>query len=635
MSQEFRKRLASGEINPEKLAKMTSQKRREYFSSFLGEENAKNVNTLFERKLLGKRRWDAMLKWAKEVSGVKEPVRRDLISRIEKMRTEKNGDMLSPKEENAFLQDLASSKIGVDVTLDEAKEISKLSRNIEEAKSKDLTKEENRIEYGNRILEMYDYLEEIKPGRTPLEHAINIANVPRALMATFDLSAPLRQGFGMIGRKEFYKSLAPMFKMAFSEKAFRNLQADIVTRETYDNMKKSGLRLTGLGDKLTEREEAFMTTLLDKVPGIRASERGYTGFLTKLRADAFDNLIRKAEFAGEDVRPGSRASKEIASFINDFTGAGRVLNRMTDNSKTVPILNATFFSPRLIASRVQMLNPAMYVNPKMSPTARRERWKGLIAMLGASSTALYLAKLNGANVETDPRSSDFGKFKIGDTRFDTTAGIGAYMTLLARIYSGQTKSTTTEIVNDLSPDAIQGSRYDAFLKFFRNKLSPTASFVADAMAGENAIGEPFTVQKGLVDRAYPLIIQEVIDTYQENPSLATPVFLASLFGISASTYNLDKNWQNNPGKELTQLREKIGEDEFMKANQEYNENVSRKVERILDDQRYKDLDEEGKARVMRKVKEQEKQKIFKKYKFKYKKEPVKKEVSKVEEALVK
>ena len=46
--EEFKTRLRSGEITPEKLAEMDSAQRHGYFASFLGEINAKQVNALSE-----------------------------------------------------------------------------------------------------------------------------------------------------------------------------------------------------------------------------------------------------------------------------------------------------------------------------------------------------------------------------------------------------------------------------------------------------------------------------------------------------------------------------------------------------------------------------------------------------------
>jgi hypothetical protein len=631
-AEEFKKKLKSGEIKPEKLAKMTSKQRRDYFTGFLGEENAKNVNALFERKLLAKRRWDAMIKWAKETTGIKEPIRRDLVTKIERMRTSKDGNLLSPKEEEDFLQDLASSKLGVDVTLDEAKKITELSEEISKAKEAagDFTDTKTRVEYGNKLIDMYDYVSELKPGKGFIDQATNIANVPRALMATFDLSAPFRQGFGMVTRKQFWKNLKPMFKAAFSEKGFREIQADIISRPNYDSMKKSGLRITGLGDKLVDREEEFMTTLLDKIPGIRGSERAYTGFLSKLRADMYDDFIRKAELAGEEIKPGSKNAKDLADVVNNFTGAGS-LGRF---NQSVPILNAMFFSPRKIAATMQKLNPQKYLDPRISPTARKEALKSLLGMVGASATVLSLARMMGADVETDPRSSDFGKVKVGNTRFDVTGGDGNYAVLLARLATNKTKSTTSDIIRELGEDYGAPTRGDTLVKYFRNKLSPTASFVGDWLYGEDAIGKPFNVKKALIGRAVPLIVSSAIEAAAEDPKMGVASALADLFGVGTQTYDFSADWNTSKGKELLQFKEKVGQVKFDDANSEYNKAVAEKTKKLLNDKRYQELSEEDKQKILTKMKKQEKQKVYDKYKFKYKREATKKtDTKKLDEIL--
>jgi hypothetical protein len=616
LAEEFKAKLKSGEIDPAKLSTMTSQQRNEYFKSFLGENNAKNVNALFERKILAKRRWDAMIKWAKETTGIKPEVRRDLVSKIEKMVQDKNGNLLSPAEEKSFLQDLASTKLGVDVSFDEAKKITELSNIVSKAKEEagDFTNYDKRIEYGNKLIDMYDYMASLKSGKGIIDQLTNVANVPRALMSTFDLSAPFRQGFGMVSRKNFWKNLTPMVKSFFSEKAFREIQADIITRPNYQSMKQSGLRLTGLGDKLTEREEEFMTTLLDKIPGIRSSERAYTGFLAKLRADMYDQFIKKAELLGEDVKGGSKYAKDIADMVNNFTGAGKV-GKIDQAS---PILNSLFFSPRKIAATIQKLNPQRYLDPRISPTARKEAFKNILGMVGASTTILSLAKLGGADIETDPRSSDFGKVVIGNTRFDVTGGDGNYATLLARLATNQTKSTTSDIIRTLGEDYGTPTRGDTLIKFFRNKLSPTSSFIADWLYGENAIGEVFDLKQEVLDRITPMIISSSIEAAAEDPTMGVAAAMADLIGIGTQTYDSSVDWNQSTGKELLQFKEKIGQDKFNQANEEYNKIIAEKTKKIIEDERYIKLSDEDKKIVLEKLKTTEKDKLYKKYNFTYK-----------------
>ena len=44
--------VRSGKLNPEKLNNMTSAQRREFLTGLVGNKNARQVNLLFERKLL-------------------------------------------------------------------------------------------------------------------------------------------------------------------------------------------------------------------------------------------------------------------------------------------------------------------------------------------------------------------------------------------------------------------------------------------------------------------------------------------------------------------------------------------------------------------------------------------------------
>jgi hypothetical protein len=313
--------------------------------------------------------------------------------------------------------------------------------------------------------------------------------------------------------------------------------ADIITRPNYDLMTSGKLRITRLNDKLSQREEHFMSNLLDKVPGIRGSERAYTGFLNKLRADVFDHLIENARLAGEDVSKGSKTVNDIASVVNDFTGSGNI-GKGDKYASSVPLLNSLLFSPRKLAATVNMVNPYKYVT--LSPTARKAALRQLIGSVGITATILGLGALAGGDVETDPKSSDFGKLRFGKTRFDLTGGNGNYAVLLARLAANKSKSSTSGKITELGKGYKPTTRADLILKFGRNKLSPTASFVADWLYGSNAIGDPFNLTTAITDRATPMIIGDMIDTYKEDPTMVLPTFTANLFGVGTSSYDNKK-----------------------------------------------------------------------------------------------
>ena len=142
-----------------------------------------------------------------------------------------------------------------------------------------------------------------------------------------------------------------MFKQFGSERVYRGVMDDIKARDTYPLMEESGLSLSDMGHDLSQREEAFMSQWAERIPGVgrvvRASERGFFGFLNKLRADTFDDLVRRSIAAGVDFKANPKALSDIASFVNAATGRGN-LGKLNSSA---PLLNGLFFSPRLIASR--------------------------------------------------------------------------------------------------------------------------------------------------------------------------------------------------------------------------------------------------------------------------------------------
>lgn len=531
LTQKFLTSLKDGTINPDKFSDMTSEERHAILEGIVGEGNAKSVNALFESKLLLKDQQQGMITWAREVGGLKPEARRDIVSRIEKMK-----EVLSPEEENKFLEDLASQKLGTDITFEEAKKITELSKKVSDAKQ-DTSTFAKRVEYGKTVLDLHDYLETINPEKKSI--VANIANIPKTVMSTLDFSAVFRQGWGMMSRKEFYKAIPDMFKYAMSETKFRELQADIISRPTYNLMERSGLRISTLAKRLSQREEQFMSTMLNKVPVlgglVKGSERAYTGFLNKVRADVFDHLIQSAGLAGEDVGVRSPVIKDIANVVNDFTGSGNI-GKGDKYSNIVPKANAALFSPRKWSATINMFNPERYLNPKISRTARMAALKQLIGSVAITTTVLSLAKASGAKVEKDPRSSDFGKIVVGNTRYEVTGGNSTYAVLIARLLFNQTKSTTNGGITQLGQGYKPTTRMDVTLRYARNKLSPLASLAADAMYGTDGSGKPFEVKQEVLDRIKPLIISDLIQLMQQDKSQVIAGTLADMFGVGIQNY---------------------------------------------------------------------------------------------------
>lgn len=603
LSTKIKQMIKSGELNIDKLTEMSSLERRQYFTDILGERNAKEVNSLFESKLLLKNQRLGLVNWAKQITGIKEATKVDLISKIGRM-----DKILTPENEQAFLQDLASKRLGIDITIDEATKISELSNKVKELEN--YTDDTERIKFGRAKIELTDYVNDL--GGTKADLFTNIAGIPRSIMASLDLSAPLNQGWGMLGRKQFYTAFRDMFKFAKSEENLKNLQADILTRPNYKLARKAGLRLTDLSDKLEMREEQFMTTLLDKVPGVSASQRAYTGFLNKLRMDVFDDLIKKAEVAGEDVGIGSKSAEDIAKNVNNFTGGARVGKA----EQAVPILNATFFSPRKIASTINILNPLNYIDQRISKTARLAATRNLIGSFAISSGFIGLANLLGSDKpETDPTSSDFGKIKSGDTRIDVSGGNATYLNILSRLITKRIKGSSGAS-KELGTGIGQTSGADLISQFLRYKLSPNASLLVDSITGANAIGEKKTIPQSVIDRFRPMFLNSIVELLKSDTNGKFAFALGALFGGGLNTYTQSTDWSENTSKELNQFKQKVGDEKFQEANDDYNQQYNDWLKQRKTEQSYKDLPDEVKTKEITKKKAEIKQYVFKQYDFK-------------------
>jgi len=608
-SAKIRKAFLNRELDPVTLAGMTSAARHAMFGKFISEDNAKQINVLFESKLLLKNQQAGMVSWAKRVVGITKETRMDILSKIERL-----DKVLDPKEGEQFLQDLASKRLGLEVTEKEAKNISELSKKISELRSKtDITKPD--ITLGRAMIDLTDYVNSLKGKKVDL--ATNILGVPRATMASFDLSAPLNQGWGMVSRKRFYTSLGSMLKYVKSKGAYRDLQASIITSLEYPLAKKAGLRLTELGNKLELREEQFMTTLLDKVPGFAASQRAYTGFLNKLRFDSFKDLVKKAEVAGEDISEGSQTTKDLASAVNDFTGGARV----GKIEGAVPLLNAAFFSPRKITSTVNMLNPLKYIDPKISKTARKERTRNMIGSLALSAGVIALySLLSGKEQEADPTSSEFGKIRVGDTRLDVSGGNATYLNLLSRLITGKIKSSTG-VSRKLGTGYGETSGADLLAQFLRYKLSPNASLLVDAVTKANAIGEKKTIPQSVIDRFKPMYVSSLVELLKSDTDGKFAFALAGLLGANLNTYSATTDWEQSTSKTLLQFKEKVGNEKFKRANDQFNRNFDEWLSKTTNSAEYKGLSDEGKASVVTKGKAMIQEKVLDQYGFTYKTPP--------------
>lgn len=373
---------------------------------------------------------------------------------------------------------------------------------------------------------------------TAWDTAAQIPGMSRALLSSGDLSGWLRQGVFIAPRYpvEFARGIAPSAKALFSEKAFQGLVRDVTERASMPLMQRGGLALSALDNiPLTAREEAYVAVdLVKRIPilrnWIRASERSYSGFLTKLRADVFDSIIRDVEKSGTELTDDML--KAVAGFVNTATGRGDIKGL----ASSVNALGTVLFSPRLAASRLQLMNPAYYAS--LPPVLRRRAVESAFAFYGAVATVLSVASVAGARVITDWRRNDFGNIRIGNVRYDITGGFASYMKFIGQMVTGEALSATTG--RQITERGKPITRWDIFTRFVEGKFAPGARAVRDILEGES-FGQPVTVQSTVVDSFMPIIMQDMFELYQQEGMLGLAMVAPAFVGVGVQTYRGKQN----------------------------------------------------------------------------------------------
>lgn len=369
-----------------------------------------------------------------------------------------------------------------------------------------------------------------------IDKVSNVLNVPRALNSSIDLSASGRQGIFAIPSHPIAaaKAFGDQFKAAFSEGGYQNLMRRIQSSPTYQVAKDAGVAFTDTSGVLSGKEESYMSNLAGKIPVIgklvRASDRGYSGFLNSFRHQLFEGFYKNAEALGK--AGDQKYLHDMAGLVNNMTGRGDLgaLNRYA------PVLNGAFFSPRLIASRVQLMNPVYYA--KLDPTVRKEAVKSLVAFVGTGLGILGAAKAAGLDVGVNPTSSDFGKIRVGNTRYDIWGGFQQYAVLLARILKQETTSSTSGKVTKFGVGYKPENTVTATQRFLRGKLAPIPGLVYDYASGSDALGKPFNLKDEAYNRLSPFFIQDFNDAVKENGlPVGALLSVPGFFGVGGNTYN--------------------------------------------------------------------------------------------------
>jgi hypothetical protein len=398
----------------------------------------------------------------------------------------------------------------------------------------DLAKMEAEVK--NRIYAMRE--------KTLAEKVSEVAGLPRAILASTDMSYALRQGLivsaghPIIASKAFLGSI----RAAFSENNYRLIDKGIKNNANHAMRLHYGLYFSSIDAPLLEREEMFATNLLDKIAEFPPVKYSGVGFLIKtlkgfsernmvtglnlLRAGLFDKFVEDARKSGVTLTDAELEA--YANIINVSTGRGN-LGELAGGAQ---ILSQVFFSPRFTASRVQ----APYYAIKalgQSKRLRNEILRQWVALFGVAMTVIHLAKLAGGEAEDDPESPFFGKIKIGDVVLDIYGGLlQPFRVIAITLKAGH--------VNWIEKDDRLVDMRGVGGKFVKNKLAPPFSIGYELITGKDwmwdgAEAEPLET---IADSFTPLIIQSILDI-QESDIEASQAGLVLTEFFGTGTFILD------------------------------------------------------------------------------------------------
>ena len=108
--EKLKKAIADGTLNPAKLSEMSSAESLAFLETILSPENAKQVNLLYEKKLLLKKQDRAIYNLFRDITGLSEKEKAVKIEEMKKTLAEKNRRIFEPAEGERVLNELIADK---------------------------------------------------------------------------------------------------------------------------------------------------------------------------------------------------------------------------------------------------------------------------------------------------------------------------------------------------------------------------------------------------------------------------------------------------------------------------------------------------------------------------------------------
>lgn len=391
---------------------------------------------------------------------------------------------------------------------------------------------------------------------------VDISNSSRSSLAAGDFSFLLRQGgFLMTAYPEQQGEALKRAYEAFTQIGELRAKDAMEHHARFGQALQAGIDFASLGREegsLVKGEEIFRGDLAKKIPGwghvVKFSDRTYAVFLDSQRLITFAHLAADLEAMGYTFRENPKAFRDIARLINVATGRGHLLG-FKSNQLAKIIMNLPYFSARNLISRFQLLN--LTLNPvayaRLSPGARYIVARTALRTYGTLAILAGLAALLGFKIILDWEDDDFGKLRVGNTRFDLSFGLvpAARHVLRLTQIAARFASGRQRYAGESAADTVSEVK-----RFHRTKIAPGPAFFWDMFAGENFRGQAFKLyskprtdkstaenirrfmfEGAIAERIWFLPVQDIQQAWHEGGfGAALMTAPASVTGIGVNTY---------------------------------------------------------------------------------------------------
>lgn len=373
-----------------------------------------------------------------------------------------------------------------------------------------------------------------------LDNVLGALGAPRSVMTTADFGNIGRQNLPLnvrhpdVGVKVVQDTIAAFKSEEAAQAAKQAVEASPLHK---DATEKYGLKLWSWGEGIAAGERvpgyeslnsSVVSKWVSKFPFMRNSERAMATGQNVQGMRVFEKWAEPI-LANPNLSEADKTKRltDLAGVINHWRGFSgtRAANWLSNTG--------ALFSGQYTVSRGQVLVDPIVMALRGSPEARNLAAQTLLSFAGSNAAMLALMAATGEktgkwSVNANPLDGDFGQLRIGNTRFDTLAGLGPVMKTVSRMSA-------------LAADGTFGTEWakegdklgSVLLRFFENKEQPIARMITDGLL-HNKLPKPEEMKNLIM----PMLASGIIDAIREgeNPAIVAASTVASAVGIGANTY---------------------------------------------------------------------------------------------------